>query len=132
MLLYSNVNVIKIVRDDMGPLKTLDGIVITKTMTWLQLGVYLRTPECPTSSQVMQYEDNYPDTINVRTEEVQEKLHPWSGRFGYRCCKAQICFTHACMCSPYIRYASPMHACVLLTLEDKLVRSLTTSHTLIS
>ena len=75
---YSYISERKIVRDNIGPLKTLDGIVITtdngmaNTMNNYFSSVF--TIEQLNVPQLGQYEGNILDTFNFSTEEVQEKL----------------------------------------------------------
>ena len=77
---FSYINERRIVRDNIGPLKTLDGIVITtdtdmaNTMNNYFSSVF--TIEQPNNvPQIGHYEGNILDTFDFSTEEVQEKLH---------------------------------------------------------
>ena len=76
---YSYINERRIVRDNIGPLKTLEGIVIT---TDNDMDNIMNNYFCSVFTieqfnnvpQLRQYEGNILDTFNFSTEEVQEKL----------------------------------------------------------
>ena len=76
---YSYINKRRIVRDNIGPLKTLDGIVITNyndmanTMNNYFSSVFT-IEQLNNVPQFGQYEGNVFDTFNFSTKEVQEKL----------------------------------------------------------
>ena len=76
---YSYINERRIVRDNIGPLKTLDGTVITtdndlvNTMNNYFCSVFT-IEQLNDVPQLGQYEGNILDTFNFSTEEVQEKL----------------------------------------------------------
>ena len=76
---YSYINERRIVRDNIGPLKTLDGIVFTNdndmanTMNNYFSSVFT-IEQLNHVPQFGQYEGNTLDTFNISTEEVQEKL----------------------------------------------------------
>ena len=76
---YSYINERRIVRDNIGPFKTLDGTVITtdndmgNTMNNYFNSVFT-IKQWNNVAQSGQYEGNILDTFNFSTEEVQEKL----------------------------------------------------------
>ena len=76
---YSYINQRRIVRDNMEPLKTLEGIVITtdndmaNTISNYFCSVFT-IEQLNNVPQLGQYEGNIVDTFNFSTEEVQEML----------------------------------------------------------
>ena len=76
---YSYINERRIVRENKGPLKALDGIVITNdndmanTMNNYFSSVFT-IEQLTNVPQLGQYEGNILDTFNFSSEEVQEKL----------------------------------------------------------
>ena len=76
---YSYINERRIVWDNKGPLKTLEGIVITTDydMANIMNNYYssvLTIEQLNNVPQLRQFEGNILDTFNFSTEEVQEKL----------------------------------------------------------
>ena len=76
---YSYINERRIVRDNIGPLKTLEGIVITTDNDMANImnnyfSSVFTIEQLKNVPQLGQYEGNIYDTFNFSTEEVQEKL----------------------------------------------------------
>ena len=76
---YSYINERRIVRDNIGPLKTLERIVITTdndiaNMLNNYFSSVFTIEQQNNIPQLGQYEGNILDTFNFSTEEVQEKL----------------------------------------------------------
>ena len=76
---YSYINERRIVRDNIAPLKTLDGIVITTDNDMAnKMNNYFSSvftiEELNSVPQFGQYEGNILDAFNLSTEEVLEKL----------------------------------------------------------
>ena len=110
---YSYINKRRIVRHNIGPLETLDGIVIT-TDNYLAntINNYLSSEftveHLNNVPQLRQYEGNILDPFNFSTEEVQEKLQYLN----------------------IYKFTGPdiLHPRILLALEDKLARPRTHAH----
>ena len=93
---YSYINERRIVRDNLGPLKTREGIVSTTDNDMANImnnyfsSVFI-IEELNNVPQLGQYEGNILDTFNFSTEEVQEKLQQLD--IQYTSPQDQTCFT---------------------------------------